>query len=155
MIFTDKNINIKKFFCFLHVVLLAPLLFYFTSCGEDSVVNNNNNEIPVVDSNFFSWTYIPVQGYNFYDSYIADTNSLFYILDGNVFYYNGKTSNQIYSDLIDGEALSIDGQGTDKVYIGGYLRSNNTSTPWFKKWNGISLVNINLPVDSNRQINEI
>ena len=155
MIFTDKNIKVTKFYYTLHIVLLTPLFFYFYSCGEDSVVNNNNNEIPVVDSNFFSWSYVPVPGWNFYDSYIADTNSLFYILDGNVFYYNGKTSIQIYSDLIDGEALSIYGHGTDQVYNGGYLRNNNTSTPWFKKWNGFNLENINLPIDSNRQINEI
>ncbi|GEM_PF-6460119 len=152
MIFTDKNINIKKFFYFLYIVLLAPLLFYFTSCGQDAVVNNNNNnEIPVVDSNFFSWSYVPVPGWNFYDCYIADTNAIFYVLDEKVFYYDGNTSIQIENGL-KGEALCIDGIGTNLIYVGGRFNENNRYRPFLKKWTGAVFEDISLPLDSNDQV---
>ena len=130
--------------------LTSMLIF---SCKEDSIVNYDN-EIPVVDSNIFTWSYIPVPGYNFYDSYIADTNQIFYILDGNVFYFDGNSSIRIYN-TIEGEALSIDGNGNNLVFIGGRKGANNRYKPWLKKWNGINFEDINLPIDSNDQVIEV
>lgn len=154
MIFASLNINCKKFIYTLQLIIFALSLFTFYSCSEDSVVNNNNNEILVVDSNFFSWSYVPVPGWNFYDSYIADTNSIFYVLDEKVFYYNGKASIQI--DLgVPGEALCLDGIGLNLLYVGGRNTDNNEYSPFLKKWTGAVFEDIPLPLDSNDQVLDV
>lgn len=154
MIFADRNINIKNLFQAIKLIILANAVIFLYACSEDTIVYTNNNEVPVVDSNLFSWRYVPVQGYNFYDSYIADTNAVFYVLDEKVFYYNGNTSIQI-DNGVAGESLCIDGVGTSLLYIGGRNTENNYYKPFLKKWNGSVFEEIELPLDSNNQVLDI
>ncbi len=156
MILTIKNICSLLNMKYLYKLLpIFAIMLLSNSCGDDTITNNNSNEVPVIDSNIFSWSYIPVPGRNFFDSYVADTNAIFYILDGNVFYYNGNTSNQIYSVFTDGDALSLDGVSPDLIFIGGYNSENSNYKPWLKKWNGSGFEEIVLPLDSNDQVNEV
>ena len=154
MIFADRNISTKNLFQVIKLIILVIVQCCFFACNEDSIVNSNNNQIPVIDSNMFTWSYVPVQGYNFYDSYIADTNAIYYVLDEKVFYYNGNTSIQI-NNGVAGESLCIDGEGTSLLYIGGRYTENNNYKPFFKKWNGSVFENIMLPLDSNDQVLDV
>lgn len=143
---------ISKILCTLKKYLLLTVFLpvvFIAACKDENIISAKI-EIPVVDSNFFTWRYYPVDGHNFYDTYVADTDKVFYVLDGNVFYFNGNTSAQIYNN-IEGEALSIDGLNSNQVYIGGH----NNYQPWLKKWNGVSLENITVLNDSNQQIVDV
>lgn len=150
MLYTTKIIY--KIFIALAVSIAAV---NFISCGDDAVNTIDVNVIPVIDSNVFEWSFIPVPAFNFYDNYIADTNEIYYIGDGNVFRCDGINSTKILTNFIEGEAICIDGLGNKTIYVGGSKRIGENVHPWVKKWNGSSFDDITLPQDSTQTILEI
>ena len=138
---------VKFLFC-----VLAGLAILLSACGDDPLrPREPSDEIEVKDSSIFEWSFIPVPAFDFYDTYIADTNAIFYIGDGKVYLCDGTNSIRIY-DNVNGSAYAIDGSGNEQIFIGGYKQGSLNSTPFLKKWNGAIFEDILLPADSNNAV---
>lgn len=153
--FKSKPMMLKinsRFMKLTFFAILSVIMSFSDSCGEDPVrPSEPSDEIEVLDSSIFEWSFIPVPAFDFYDTYIADTNAIFYIGDGKVYLCDGINSVRIY-DNINGSAYTIDGSGNEQIFIGGYKQGSLNSTPFLKKWNGAIFEDILLPADSNNAV---
>lgn len=137
----------KAFKQILYIFLSSPL-FIFSSCVDDAVSPPGDSGIQVVDSNIFNWRFIPVPIKNFFDHYVIDSNNIYYAGDERLYYYNGTTSTLIYGgpELV-GE---VDGYDANNIFFGGENRQNIFWIyPYLKKWDGNTITDIPLPLDSN------
>lgn len=144
---SEKNVKIK-----VPLILITSAVLLLSACSEDLIrPNEPDEEIEVKDSSIFDWSFIPVPAFDFYETYIADTNAIYYIGDGNVFLCDGTNSKKIY-DNVNGSAYAIDGSGNEQIFIGGYKQGSPSSIPFLKKWNGAIFEEVLLPADSNNAV---
>lgn len=139
---------------FLRLIVLM-LIAFSLSCDKDDVIVNPPNDPQILDSNFFDWQYIEINGANIGSTmFIADTNKVF--IEGFPYslYYNNGVFQKIYYN--DPDFISYTVNGVDKNFI---LFGGSTEYPKMnsklKVWKDNTIINIQMPNDSSQGISYI
>ncbi|MBN8586384.1 MAG: hypothetical protein J0M37_14940 [Ignavibacteria bacterium] len=143
MIFTHKNINIKKFLQQINSIIIVLLALYTCACGDDSVT--------VVDEEFdpprFIWRSVDIPYHGFAGLWGTDTNNIFLLNNNNNSLYkvdNGVTTVNIVSP--DYYLTDLKGISNNEIYLFG------TKFPGRKlsiiKYNGASFEFIDSEIDA-------
>ena len=146
-------INIMK------VVYLIPLMLISFSLMQMTACNNDENpvvpiiSIPILDSNVFDWEIDTLYTNTSRDFFVADTSNIF--IAGNPYsvYKSGNSIRYINHQDNDFFAFCVNGTDINNVYIGGGAYYSQRTK--LKRWNGISIEDINLPIDSIGRIDRI
>ncbi len=126
------------------------LTLTFISCDKENPVIPPSTNPLIVDSNFFDWHFDTLQISPMFGMYIADTNKV--IIPGNHYstYINNGSIQYISHNDNDFEGWCVNGTDINNVYIGGASISQYRTK--LKRWNGVGIEDIAMPIDTSCRI---
>lgn len=130
MIFTHKNINIKKFLQIQSIYLILFPVFILLACEKDLVsIQTPPPDTDTLDR--YEWSIDTIYGYAFNNIYVADSNNVFITSPLSLVYYNGETYSPINVNDPDFRFRGVSGFDRNNVFVGGNSVSSNN--PVLKK----------------------
>ena len=136
-------------------LIINMLIALSISCDKDDAIVNPPNDPQILDSNFFDWKYIEINGgYVGNTMFIADTNKVFF--EGTIYalYYNNGVFQKIYYNDPDFISYTVNGVDENFVLFGGsaeYPKMNSK----LKIWKDNNFIDIQIPNDSSQGISYI
>lgn len=128
------------------------------SCSEDPVGPPPQPPPPpsgIEDSAFFNWEYREIFGYILFDIDVYDTNRIYLLTPKGFIYYDGNIFMPLSTTDTSFWGSSFKVYDPNNIFIGG--QDIHIANPHSKlmKWNGTDFINIPIPEDSSKGIDNI
>jgi hypothetical protein len=150
MIFTDKNINIKKFLqnANLCILLICSILF---SCGDETVTNPDNQI--TFDSARFNWTTYSVDRIDFNSLYSPDSSNIYMVNAQLQMMTHISNGVRIDYPFVNFDPVYIMGLSNHDIYIFGYDLTAIGTPVKLKRFNGVNFSDV--PIDFKNNNNSL